>query len=90
MTYAAASTDLANGGWFGFGHADFVRQTPVLTIWYGESPFPVPKCHNDAHRFGKAGFAVRITLEGTFLRQNVIWPDKVSDSLQLRIGGGLY
>ena len=27
------------------GNADFVRQTPVLTIWYGESPFPVPKCH---------------------------------------------
>lgn len=72
------------------GNADFVRQAPVLTIWYGKSPFPVPKCHTTRIGSGKAGFAVRITLKRTFLPQNVIWPDEVSDSLQLRIGGGLY
>ena len=42
------------------GNADFVRQTPVLTIWYGKSPFPVPKCHTTRIGSGKAGFAVRI------------------------------
>lgn len=55
MTYAAASTDLANGGWFGFGHADFVRQTPVLTFWYGESPFLVPNATTTRIGSGKRG-----------------------------------
>lgn len=72
------------------GNADFLRQTPVLTFWYGESPFPVPNATTTRIGSGKAGLAVRITLERTLLRQNVIWPDKVSDSLQLRIGGGLH
>lgn len=90
MTYAAASTDLANGGWFGFGHADFVRQTPVLTFWYGESPFLVPNATTTRIGSGKRGLPYGSLSKELFLRQNVIWPDKVSDSLQLRIGGGLY
>ena len=37
------------------GNADFVRQAPVLTIWYGESPFPVPNATTTRIGSGKRG-----------------------------------
>ena len=45
---------------------------------------------HDAHRFGEGRVCRTDHSRTHFLRQNVIWPDKVSDSLQLRIGDGLY